>query len=468
MAVLGSECPDLSPVLRRVREKTADYSRYNFSRTQNDLLKCFFDLSQEFNTLEDLYRICVAVPLEMLEVECALFLLDKSEQLLEEVCNSRDGLVNESRAVPTGIHLEDEPYTVNDMFILPLHRRPEAFMPAAIQAGGASVDTLQSHSRIMGILSIKPASRLSEDDRFFCKKYSNRVAYSLHNRLLARQNIDHLRFINSLVMDIEHNVIVPNMYFKYLFNQLRKKILELGAVEQEMRQLLGKEVITHGDCNGVIGVVNTVGGDLMGYYQEMQKHHANVSLFLESLFRREHFERGHLVLRPKRCLIERDIILPQLDQYRSRLQAGRIKVAKPVGMEEEEIPILVDLGLLSQVYANLFSNAVKYTEEIIDEHGNPRKAVAYGREILNDYFGPGRQGIKFNVFTTGVHLSPDDAARAFEEGKRGGNSSGKPGTGHGLSFIQHVIELHGGEVGYEATPQGNNFFFILPLLAGIS
>ena len=69
---------------------------------------------------------------------------------------------------------------------------------------------------------------------------------------------------------------------------------------------------------------------------------------------------------------------------------------------------------------------------------------------------------KFNVFTTGPHLSPEEGRRLFQEGVRGADSSGIPGTGHGLSFIRHVIELHGGTVGYEPTSEGNNFYFILP------
>ena len=38
-----------------------------------------------------------------------------------------------------------------------------------------------------------------------------------------------------------------------------------------------------------------------------------------------------------------------------------------------------------------------------------------------------------------------------------------PGTGHGLAFVKQVVEIHGGVAGYEATEEGNNFYFILPL-----
>jgi hypothetical protein len=37
-----------------------------------------------------------------------------------------------------------------------------------------------------------------------------------------------------------------------------------------------------------------------------------------------------------------------------------------------------------------------------------------------------------------------------------------PGTGHGLSFIKREEEMHDGVMGYEPTPDGNNFYFILP------
>lgn len=92
-----------------------------------------------------------------------------------------------------------------------------------------------------------------------------------------------------------------------------------------------------------------------------------------------------------------------------------------------------------------------------------RKALAYGREYVKDCFSPGVDGVKFNVFTTGRHISPSDAAKIFDEGFRGNNIKGQIGTGHGLSFIKQVVEIHGGWAGYEPVLHGNNFWFCLPL-----
>jgi len=60
-------------------------------------------------------------------------------------------------------------------------------------------------------------------------------------------------------------------------------------------------------------------------------------------------------------------------------------------------------------------------------------------------------------------MSPEQSERLFSEGYRGENSQGEYGTGHGLYFIREVVTLHGGRVGYEATPLGNNFYIILPI-----
>ena len=54
---------DLEIVCRRIREKAESYEQYNFSQGRNDFLKAFFDLAQEYDSLEDFYRICVSVPL---------------------------------------------------------------------------------------------------------------------------------------------------------------------------------------------------------------------------------------------------------------------------------------------------------------------------------------------------------------------------------------------------------------------
>jgi len=450
MAKPEDPCSDLRYIYERVRKKAVDYQTYHFSPYQNDILKTFFDLAQEFDALQDFYRICVVVPNVYHDLEVSLYLFDINADRLELVCDSNDGYYQEPQPAPSYVELVKSPYEHGDSYLVPISRKKHY----------SSEDTSAqfAQSRLMGMLEVYPRKDMGEADYFFLNKYANRIAYNLHNRRLVQQNIRHLEFINNLVMDIEHNVITPNMYFRHLFKQLRKGLDKLDSVIKDLPAIDNGGLSRKDIRQRLVDLQK----ELSESHRQMLDHHVNTSLFLESLFRRDHFKEGHLVLKTRSCSVELDIIRPQLENYQKRLELYGIEVEHPIGMEEQ-IYLTVDIGLLSQVYANLFSNSVKYTAEIRRKDGRKRKAMAYGWESCPDFFGPGKSGIKFNVFTTGPHLREDELSRIFEDGFRGSNAASSSGTGHGLSFIKQVVEIHGGRVGCELVEEGNNFFFVLPL-----
>ena len=446
---------DLATIRKRVKQKRHDYISYDFSRKKNDILKTFFDLSQEYDSLFDLYRICVTVPLESFEVESRLYLINNDDSLVM-VCDSQHGVADPPSPCPDYIFLANEPYEVEQSYLVPVLSKP-------LQATELT-ETLEP-LHVIGMFEVYPASKLTKSDKFFFTKYTNRIGYNLRKRLLAQQNIKHIQFINNLVTDIEHNVIIPNMYYKHLFKQLKKRIDDLCSLNEMIEQYKSADQANPDMCQQIVGRIGDIRTRLLDSYQEIDKHHKNLSLFLESLFRRDHFEEGRLVLHQQVCKLETDIILPQLSHYEKRMIARGITIDKPEDMEGEEIEIRVDFGLLSQVYANLFSNVVKYTETVIDHQGQLRKATAYGRMILPDHFGPGQAGIKLNVFSTGRPIPEDEVISIFKDGFMGTNCAAENSRGHGLAFIKYVVELHGGQVGYEFTQEGNNFYFILPFIS---
>ncbi|MDD5759307.1 MAG: ATP-binding protein [Desulfobulbaceae bacterium] len=448
---------DLTEIRKRVKQKRLDYISYDFSRKKNDILKTFFDLSQEFDSLFDLYRICVTVPLESFGLDSRLYLVNE-DGILARVCDTERGIIDPPEPCPGCIFLTDTPYETDNSYMVPVLSKPLQ------ETEISTIPTPPLH--IIGIFEIFPLHKLTKSDKFFFTKYTNRIGYNLRKRLLAQQNIKHLQFINNLVTDIEHNVIIPNMYYKYLFKQLKKRIDILNSLAETIEHYKSTAKGDPEMCQQIVSQVLSIRTQLVDSYQEINKHHTNLSLFLESLFRRDHFEEGRLVLHQQVCKLETDIILPQLSHYEQRMTARGITIDKPDDMEGEEIEIKVDFGLLSQVYANLFSNVVKYAETVTDHRGLPRKAVAYGRTILYDYFGPGQAGIKLNVFSTGRPLPADESVNIFKDGFMGTNTRvSENSRGHGLAFIKYVIELHGGKVGYEFTQEGNNFYFILPFIS---
>ncbi len=445
---------EIDKICKRVKEKREIYIDYDFSRIQNDILKTFFDLAQEFDSLRDFFAIAVLIPLEFLKVDCRLYLFDDNNERLELVCDSQKGHYFDRLPAPEYIQLVNEPYEANDSYILPIFGK--SLYPA-------SLPVYESHN-LIGMFELFPESRLRNSDRFFLTKYTNRIGYNLHNRKIARQNINHIKFINTLVRDIEHDVIIPNMYYRFLFIKFGKKVAALEELEDSIGDLKNQEGRSAAEvCDLVVDKLGALREELFDLQSELQRHHSFISMFLESLFRRDHFEQGQLVLRPKKCIVGKEIVVPQLAHFGNRLKSQGITIEHSQEMATEEVPLLVDIGLLSQVYANLISNAVKYTTEIRDQQGRSKKALAYGRDVLSNFFGPGRDGIKFNVFTTGKHIEPPEVSKIFCDGFRGSNIHGQPGTGHGLSFVRSVVELHGGKVGYDPTEQGNNFYFILPL-----
>ncbi|HCC54334.1 MAG TPA: ATP-binding protein [Desulfobulbaceae bacterium] len=446
---------DLQQIRLRIREKQRSYASYDLSPAQNDLLRAFFDLAQEFDSNEDFYRVCVVALSEFLGLHSRLYFFDKEQEKLILVCESRRGLLTPPVVAPDHVRLAFKSYESEHSLLVPIHCKPSS--------DRHDEETQPVKLQVMGVIEVYPLEKISRADRFFLRKYTNRIGYNLHNRLIAHENVRHLHFINNLVMDIEHNVITPNMYFKHLFNQLKASIEDVDGLERLVLGCNTVQGVPSVNCDLVLSKVSALHRSLLGNHRELLEHHANYSLFLESLLRRDHFAQGRFVLHPRKCSIDREIVSPQLEHYLSRFAARGIVVEKPEDMQEEELFLRVDVGLLSQVYANLFSNAVKYTGKITNRNGEPRKAMTYGRELLADYFGPGKAAVKFNVFTTGEHLSEVEAKTVFVDGVRGERGKSRPGKGHGLAFIKQVVEIHGGVAGYEATEEGNNFYFILPL-----
>ena len=111
--------------------------------------------------------------------------------------------------------------------------------------------------------------------------------------------------------------------------------------------------------------LNEINRGLMEELENIEKHYKNTSLFLETLLRRSHFDKGRLTLLTKKCYMNRDVVQPQLDRFLDRFKSMGISVNYQLsGIPDQETISVVDIGLMAQVYANLFSNALKYTEEV--------------------------------------------------------------------------------------------------------
>ena len=285
-------------VQKRMHEKIDDYSEYAFSPIQSSALNVFFDLAQEFESFHDLLGVCVLIPKVFFDLDCNLFLI--LENRVEKVSTCEKSCPLPYPAQTESLEVCSEPMVENDVLYLPIKGKQELLdqLPYSLPKG------------LIGMLEIYPARETTEHDRLFFEKYANRVGFQLHMRMIGWKNEEHLQFINTLVKDIGHNVIVPNMFFKIFYRRLEAHIKALGELVQEMKQKeqtnweeLGTSRMEM-DSREINPRLEYIYSGLREQYNEILNHYEQTSLFLETLLRRSHFEQGKYVLE-KRCATSR-------------------------------------------------------------------------------------------------------------------------------------------------------------------
>ncbi len=128
-------------------------------------------------------------------------------------------------------------------------------------------------------------------------------------------------------------------------------------------------------------------------------------------------------------------------------------------IKERSATIVVPPGLpavkcdpirLSQIWKNLFSNAIKYND-------NPHPRV----EITCDSSQPHVH--QFNVKDNGIGLNEKDFEIIFQPFKRATTTGKYEGTGIGLAIVKRVVDFHGGRIWVSSKAgEGTTFHFTLP------
>jgi signal transduction histidine kinase len=112
--------------------------------------------------------------------------------------------------------------------------------------------------------------------------------------------------------------------------------------------------------------------------------------------------------------------------------------------------IEVDPERIEQVFVNLVSNALKYT----DADG---VVSIFGGTLEN-----GR--VTIHVSDTGIGIAPEYQEMIFDEFARVRGNSSRPGSGLGLAIVRRILEAHGGDISVNSSPgQGSTFTVRLPL-----
>ena len=117
---------------------------------------------------------------------------------------------------------------------------------------------------------------------------------------------------------------------------------------------------------------------------------------------------------------------------------------------EEGVKIKSDEELLSIVWNNILSNAIKFT----DEGG-----------LITVSLRKNDDRAEVDISDTGCGMSPDVGRRIFEKFYQGDESHSGEGNGLGLALVKRVIDITGGEIFVESE-RGKGSKFIIKLPAG--
>lgn len=110
-----------------------------------------------------------------------------------------------------------------------------------------------------------------------------------------------------------------------------------------------------------------------------------------------------------------------------------------------------DAALLTQLFQNLISNAIKFCKNQTPRIVIDVKSGADGKWLIS-------------VEDNGIGIADESRQRIFEPFSRLNSINAYAGSGLGLATCQRIISRHGGEVWCESTlGEGTAFFFTLPM-----
>ena len=134
------------------------------------------------------------------------------------------------------------------------------------------------------------------------------------------------------------------------------------------------------------------------------------------------------------------------------LTAQKKQLQIKIGLDPEFDEVTLDRNRFKQVLYNLFSNAVKFTDE-----GGSVEVVT--TKIDHNRF-------RLVVADTGIGIKPEDLKRLFKQFEQinSGQRRGQ-GTGLGLALTRRIVELQSGSIDVESEfGKGTRFTIVLPMV----
>jgi signal transduction histidine kinase len=197
------------------------------------------------------------------------------------------------------------------------------------------------------------------------------------------------------------------------------------------------------------GAVGPVNQQQLSFLDTIRNNVDRMSALLSDLADISKIDSGRLIIEIGQVSLptQLDVVLQNLQPM---LQDKQQKV--DVSRMDQLPPVSADANRLTQVLTNLLRNASMYTAD-------------GGRISVRAY--PSNETLHVDVSDTGIGISPDDQKKLFTPFFRADEIVVREqhGWGLGLYLSARLIELMGGRIGAESSPEnGSTFWFTLPMI----
>jgi PAS domain S-box-containing protein len=290
-----------------------------------------------------------------------------------------------------------------------------------LSAAQAHYLPLKARGQVIGVLGleVKPGTWFSNVQRQLFSAVIGQSALAIERGLLELK-VRRLRFLeesdkvqNAVLSAISHDVGAP---LAAITASLSGLLTSHGALDQAaQRQLLGTADI------------------------EARRLHRLVN----NLLSMTRLETGVLTVKtePHDLL---DLVSAALEELGESAGQRRVSFDIP-----EDLPLVpMDIGLITHVFINLFSNALKYSP--------PDQPVEVRGRIIDDQ-------LEVLVVDRGIGVLPQDLGRVFDKFYRVADVGSSNGLGLGLAICKAFIEAHDGRITLENNPMGGTIVrFVIP------
>ncbi len=244
---------------------------------------------------------------------------------------------------------------------------------------------------------------------------------------------------------------------KHAEEELKRSAEELKRLNQTKDKFLS--IISHDlrtPFSSILGYTNILLNDRnlsedkkVEYISFIQDSAKNMLSLVNSLLDWTRLQTGRIKFEPGKINAAL-VINNSIQMLNGTAMKKNIRLVANVG---REINVYADKDLLLQVFNNLISNSIKFTEP-------------GGFIEITSAFLPEKKMVEFCVRDSGVGIKQEDLDKLFRVDAKftREGTSGEKGSGLGLSLCADIVKKHGGEIRVESRlNEGSKFFFTIPV-----